>query len=287
MFCVKCGSRQDADARFCTKCGLIVPPRISPEVAHTARLQAASAWSCPCGNVNTGGFWFCARCGGRQQQGLDTSRPPNRLGRANSRGVLLFLALFVIVGIVIAILIFNGDEAQVPQNTTNAPSPKPSVTVKATPVEAVQPPPEPIPAPRPRAYTLGQSVSIGYWSYRCDRAVWTSMLGNSFTAERANAAFLVLDLTAQNNDNSASTLPPLHLVDTEGRIYDASSAGMLNDGFFGPLEKLNPSVSKRGYVVFDVPRDREYKLQVSGGFNSSESELITLAPPAKPQDPPN
>lgn len=220
------------------------------------------------------------------QQRLDTSRPPNRLGRAIAKAVLLFLPLLIIVGIVTAILIFNGDEAQVPQNTTNAPSPKPSVSVKATPVEAVQPP-EPIPAPTPKAYILGQSVSIGYWSYRCDRAVWTGMLGNSFTAERANAAFLVLDLTVQNNDNSASTLPPLHLVDTEDRIYDESSAGMLNDGFFGPLEKLNPSVSKHGYVVFDVPRDREYKLQVSGGFESGKSELITLTPPAKPQDPPN
>jgi hypothetical protein len=49
------------------------------------------------------------------------------------------------------------------------------------------------------------------------------MLGNSFTAERANATFLVLDLTAQNNDNSASTLPLLHLVDTEGRINDNKS----------------------------------------------------------------
>jgi hypothetical protein len=142
-------------------------------------------------------------------------------------------------------------------------------------------PPKPILPPAPKGYTLGQSVSIGYWSYRCDNAEWTGMLGNGFTAERANAAFLLLDLTVQNNDKSASILPPFHLVDTEGRTYDESSAGAFAEGFFSPLEKLNPSVSKRGHVVFDVPRDREYRLQVSGGFNSSASELITLFPPDK------
>ena len=91
---------------------------------------------------------------------------------------------------------------------------------------------------------------------------------------------MVIDITVQNNDKSSSTLPPLHLVDTEGRKYDASSKPMYQAKFFGPLEELNPGVSKRGYVAFDVPPKRRYTLQLGGGFESGESALVALTPHA-------
>ena len=48
------------------------------------------------------------------------------------------------------------------------------------------------------------------------------------------------------------------------------------DGSIGILDDLNPSVSKQGFVVFDVPRNHTYRLKVSGGFWSGESALIKL-----------
>jgi hypothetical protein len=107
-------------------------------------------------------------------------------------------------------------------------------------------------------------------------------------AEFPDGIFVVVDITAQNNDKSSSTLPPFHLLDTDGRKYDATSKMMGEGRFLGALEDLNPGVSKRGLVAFDVPPNRHYTLQVGGGFESGESTLVEIAAPAKPasEEPP-
>jgi hypothetical protein len=96
--------------------------------------------------------------------------------------------------------------------------------------------------------------------------------------ETPDAQFLVLDLYVRNNDRTASTLPPLKLVDAQGREFDESGKGTLVPGVFEALKKLNPGVSSRGYVVFDVPHG-QYTLLVSGGFESGEHALIDLSAP--------
>jgi hypothetical protein len=160
------------------------------------------------------------------------------------------------------------------------------------PVESTSPksvdstPPGPIPAvseytgPKhnlPPAFNIGQPFSIGYWSYVCHSAHWTPIFGSDlYSMERANGKFVVVDITVQNNDTSASTLPPFQLVDKDGRTYDESSSGMVSQGFFSVLEKLNPGVSKRGNIAFDVPPDREYFLLISGGFESGKHAIVVL-----------
>jgi hypothetical protein len=132
--------------------------------------------------------------------------------------------------------------------------------------------------------SIGQSFSIGYWVYRINASTWTNVLGDGFALERANAAFLVVDVTAQNNDRTASILPPFHLRDSDGREYDETSAGALTSGFFNLLEKLNPGVSKRADIAFDVPPNREYVLLASGGFESRENVVVSLTAPAPPPE---
>ena len=135
--------------------------------------------------------------------------------------------------------------------------------------------------PKPRRPTVGEEVSIGYWSYTVHDVGWTSIIGNGLSGQ-ANAAFLVVDVTARNNDSTSSNLPPFYLVDTAGRKYDHSPAGSFSAGFFGPLDKLNPGVSKRGLIAFDVPPDRQYALLVSGGFESGSHTTIGLSVPETP-----
>lgn len=129
----------------------------------------------------------------------------------------------------------------------------------------------------PPAYAIGQSFSIGYWSYHCNSAYWTAVLGlDPYSMQRANAAFVVVNVEVRNDDTSASTLPPFRLADEQGRTYDESSAGMFSQGFFSAFEKLNPGVSKRGNIAFDVPPDRRYFLLVSGGMESGKQAIVIL-----------
>lgn len=124
-------------------------------------------------------------------------------------------------------------------------------------------------------HKIGDNIVVGHWAYRCDGASWQRSIGSEYSKQYADAEFLVVDLTIRNNDRTASVLPPLRLIDADGREYEESSKGIFIDHSFGLLKSLNPMVSSSGYAVFDVPRGR-YSLKVSGGFTSDESQLIYL-----------
>ena len=73
-------------------------------------------------------------------------------------------------------------------------------------------------------------------------------------------------------------VPPFTLLDENNQEYEASSNGWAVEGSIGILESLNPSVSKQGFVVFDVPYDHTYRLKLSGGYWSLQDAFIQLTP---------
>jgi uncharacterized protein DUF4352 len=120
-------------------------------------------------------------------------------------------------------------------------------------------------------YALNETATIGYWSYTVTGAHWAQRIAE----QDPDAKFLVVELTIRNNDRTASVLPPLKLVDKEGREYDESSVRMVMRNSFGPLKNLNPGVTSRGVAVFDVPA-LWYYLRVSGGMESTETARMRL-----------
>ncbi|SRR5579872_4306164 len=128
----------------------------------------------------------------------------------------------------------------------------------------------------PITYTIGQTLNVGYWSYRCNGAHWQDAIYSGYEpVESPDASFLVVDLTISNKDRTASTLPPVELVDEQGREYDESSKSIFVRGAFDTLKKLNPGVSSRGLILFDVPHGH-YVLRLSGGFESGKNALVDL-----------
>ncbi|MEJ5365416.1 MAG: DUF4352 domain-containing protein [Desulfosoma sp.] len=126
-----------------------------------------------------------------------------------------------------------------------------------------------------------ETVHVGYMSYAVWQSWWSNRLSdNQFLNERPNAAYLFVELTIRNDDKKARMVPPLKLIDQNGAEYEASSRSWAVDGAIGMLESLNPSVSKQGFVVFDVPKDRTYRLKLSGGYLSAEDAYVQLSPKA-------
>jgi hypothetical protein len=68
------------------------------------------------------------------------------------------------------------------------------------------------------------------------------------------------------------------LVDENGAEYEASTNAWAVEGSIGIIESLNPSVSKQGFVVFDVPKGHKYRMKLSGGFWSAEDAYVQLSP---------
>ncbi len=130
----------------------------------------------------------------------------------------------------------------------------------------------------PRVYPMKKTVAIGYTSY----AVWEAMFAkklkdNPQLSPVPNATFLLVRLTVRNDDKEARSIVPFKLIDESGAEYETSSAAWAIDGNIGVLESLNPGVSKEGFVVFDVPRNHEYYLKISGGYWSRERALVKLS----------
>lgn len=175
--------------------------------------------------------------------------------------------LLVVLGLFFLRAIFNNSQSR---------EPEPRVQPAPTSYEdaAEDKPHEPKNSP---LFHVGDEVKIGYWTYSVNSVRWSSFVGDSeYSMEHADAMFVIVNITATNNDRTSSTLPLIKLVDAEGREYDSSSKDFLVKGRFGPLKTMNPDVPVSGSVMFDVPPERIYKLRLSGGFESKEFAAIVI-----------
>jgi hypothetical protein len=141
---------------------------------------------------------------------------------------------------------------------------------------------EPAPPTSTASHTLahhkiGETFSLGYWTYRCDSTGWSSLLGNgSSEMGRPDGAFAVIYLMMQNDDQSSSIIPPLRLVDSDGKEYEPTPKAVLQKDALDLVNQLDAHALASGSVIFDVPPGRRYFLKVSGGLMSSEEGLIDL-----------
>lgn len=201
---------------------------------------------------------FCAKCGGQRSASVQMAAPPPppAVRRKSNKGLqwIVFLCVIVAVWFVFS---YGGTPSPAP-STTSASSTTPSA-----------------PVPSAVTHKIGDSITVGYWSYRVYGSQWKNSIGGEYMNQTPDASFLVVDLAVRNNDNTSSTLPMLKLIDAEGREHDESDKRWAEDNSFGPLKSLNPGVASRGHAVFDVPKG-QYTLKVSGGFRSGEHDSIEL-----------
>lgn len=130
-------------------------------------------------------------------------------------------------------------------------------------------------------YNEGQEIKIGYTSYLVTKSWYAKELNDDsgFLHEKPDGVFLLVQIKVTNKDKEARMIAPFKLVDQKNAEYESSSKGALNKKALGILNTLNPNVSKEGFLVFDLPKEKNnYKLKVSGGYWSNENALVTLNP---------
>lgn len=135
------------------------------------------------------------------------------------------------------------------------------------------------PKPKIQIYKEGETLFIGYTSYAVWRSWWADNLSdNQFLDQKSDANFLFVELTVKNDDKKARSIAPFKLIDENGSEYETTSKAWAVQNALGTLTSLNPSVEKKGVIVFDIPTEHKYKLQVSGGYWSTEKALVQLSP---------
>jgi hypothetical protein len=188
-------------------------------------------------------------------------------------GVRGLVIVSVVAGGVVYAL--GGFPTSGPASTGTAPSASSAQTTQATT------------EPGSDTHKEGDQFLVGYTGYAVWRSWWSTRLTtNRFLNQPPNAKYLFVALSVLNNDTKARDVPPFKLVDEQGAEYDADARGYMLPGSIGLIETLNPSVSKLGFVVFDVPPDKHYRLKLSGGFWSAEDAFVILEPaPSMPKHP--
>jgi len=130
----------------------------------------------------------------------------------------------------------------------------------------------------PKSVGMREQFSVGYWTYRVNDEHWTSVI-DSLGAEKADAMFLVVDITVRNDDNTPSTIPPFKLIQpgggANGQDQEFESKETFMSCQLSVLKTLNPGVQKRGCIVFDAPWNY-YNLQFSGGYESGKAANVWI-----------
>jgi hypothetical protein len=196
---------------------------------------------------------FCVNCGAKA--GPTNSISPRPAKRGTWSVLVLVLGAFFLVWVLI------DTQSSRSSKVENSAPEAPAVAAQETPAVV--------------SHKMNETVQVGVWSYEVTRVRWVSSIGSDYTRELPDAKFLLVDLLIRNDDRTPSTLAPLKLIDAENREFDESSKGALLDGSFGLLKSVNPGVTSRGTVVFDVPEGK-YVLRVPGGFASHKSATIDL-----------
>jgi Domain of unknown function (DUF4352) len=125
------------------------------------------------------------------------------------------------------------------------------------------------------SHYIGDAFKTGYMLYQVDSIQWRKRIGNEYFGDEADARYLLVHIQIKNEDKETRLIPPFKLIDESGATYEESVDRIgLKGGLL--LKKLNPGVSTKATLLFDVPPNHHYKLQVDGGYWSNDKALVVL-----------
>ncbi|MBA7689276.1 hypothetical protein ES703_97782 [subsurface metagenome] len=133
-----------------------------------------------------------------------------------------------------------------------------------------------------KIYGFGDKVIVGDFAYTFYSMEIKSEIGeyvfDSFYGEEADGIFFVFDVTIENVGKESKTMwgSYVNVIDDQGRTFehDISAEIHLDDSF--SFEQMQPSLPKRGKIVFDVPENIKGMLEISSSsFWSDEKKYVS------------
>jgi hypothetical protein len=137
--------------------------------------------------------------------------------------------------------------------------------------------------PKTRAFQVGERAQVGGAVYTVLDTEWTGELNQGGEPPLApKHRFLIVHLNINNAGSKEITIPLLHVVDASGGEHLELSEIKGMPDWYGILRALNPTESKEGRIVFDVPVGA-YNLRVTDGAEqeSERTALVVLPPGSK------
>lgn len=142
--------------------------------------------------------------------------------------------------------------------------------------------------PSPPTHALGERFVVGEGDAAVPYTILgfrrSDRIGHESIGEQANGVFLIVHLTVENTRNDTMDVPaPRIVVRGEGvrkNVDDAASEKVSNDDRIEDpslaLATIPAKKSRTGVLVYDVPPDHSYRLQISAGGGSDEVHFVEI-----------
>lgn len=184
--------------------------------------------------------------------------------------IFKFGCLGVIVIVIIAVI--AGIAGTGGNDTQNAPTTHETGTKTSTPAPAKQQAPQ---------AKIGSVLPVGNVEFTVNSKSEATNVGGQF-GKTAQGKYLILNVTVTNKGDKAITVDSnFFKLKADGKEYEADGSATIfaneNANFF--LSQVNPDVSIKGNVVFDVPAELLQKnlvLNVQTGVFGTEQGQIEL-----------
>ncbi len=180
------------------------------------------------------------------------------------------ITLFVIIGFIILVNLFGGDNPS-SSGTPAATQPASNKNVEAAPE---------------KGYSIGDSIPVGDLTWKITGVSTTSEIGQdlagTFMGEKADGLFVVLDVEVENTANTAQYLTDsyIKLVDSQNREFSPNSVAAVYLQPAGSaliFEQLNPGITKKGKIVYEVPADiKTFDVKITSGLFSESKYNVKI-----------
>lgn len=131
-------------------------------------------------------------------------------------------------------------------------------------------------------HQVGDRIELGGVVYTVQEADWETEIQTGGGTRTPQHRFLVIRLTISNKSNKEVTLPLLNAVKGGAETLELSE-GLGLDDWLGILRTLNPTETKTGRIVFDMPMG-SYSLRITDGGEPEKERTAMVALPDKPKE---
>lgn len=181
------------------------------------------------------------------------------------------ITLFIFIGLIILGGLFGNDSSNTGTQTTTTKTDNSSTNQVQEQV---------------KTYSLGDIIQAGDFKWKITKVSTTKEIGQdiagSFFGVKADGIFVILDVEVENTANSAKYLTDsyIKLVDSQGREFSPNTVAAIYlkpEGSALVFEQVNPGITKKGKIVYDVPENvKSFNVKITSSLLSSEVYNIEI-----------
>jgi hypothetical protein len=122
-----------------------------------------------------------------------------------------------------------------------------------------------------KIYGLNEKVNVGSFVYTFLDLKKRYSIGDEYFGDESDGVFFIFNVEIENIGNEANYInDEIYIIDSQGREFtqDDSAWMSLEDNLI--FTELNPGLTKKGQIVFDVPENIEGKIGIKENMWSSD-----------------